>query len=105
MSLAGACLLARRCPAFRRREPGLLLLRGTGEGVPGYALACFRPGDRERPGRPKREGLSTVAGLAGGPARSSGDARVMRAERRGRVVRGSVRSVNRGDLGGIAWAS
>ena len=29
MSLAGARLLARRCPAWRRREPGLLLLRGT----------------------------------------------------------------------------
>ena len=102
MSLAGACLLARRCPAFRRREPGLLLPRGTGEGVPGHAPACFRPGGRERPERPKRQGLSTVAGLAGGPARSSGDARVMRAERRGRVVRGFVRSVNRDDLGGTA---
>jgi hypothetical protein len=29
MSLAGARLLARRCPAWRRREPGLLLLHGT----------------------------------------------------------------------------
>ena len=29
MSLAGARLLARWCPAWRRREPGLLLLRGT----------------------------------------------------------------------------
>jgi len=26
-------MLARRCPAWRRREPGLLRLRETGEGV------------------------------------------------------------------------
>ena len=32
MSLAGARLLARWCPACRRREPGLLLLHGTWEG-------------------------------------------------------------------------
>jgi hypothetical protein len=32
MSLAGARLLARRCPACRRREPGLRLLHGTWEG-------------------------------------------------------------------------
>jgi len=29
MSLASARVLARRCPAQRRREPGLLLLHGT----------------------------------------------------------------------------
>ena len=29
MSLAGARLLARRCPAQRRREPGLQVLHGT----------------------------------------------------------------------------
>jgi len=33
MSLAGARWLARRCPAWRRREPDLLLLDGTWEGV------------------------------------------------------------------------
>src|SRR6266581_1605386 len=47
-------------------------------------------GDRESPGaealRPGRQ--STVARRAGGPARSSGDALVMGAERRGRVARG-----------------
>ena len=32
MSLAGARLLARRCPACRRREPGLPRLHGTWEG-------------------------------------------------------------------------
>ena|ERR1700683_3205437 len=35
-----------------------------------------------------REGLSTVAGRAGGPARSSDEAPVMGAERRSRVIRG-----------------
>ena len=35
-----------------------------------------------------REGLSTVAAPAGGPSRSSGDAPVMGAEPRGRLVRG-----------------
>ena len=32
MNLAGARWLARRCPAWRRREPGLRLLHGTWEG-------------------------------------------------------------------------
>jgi hypothetical protein len=36
MSLAGVRVLARRCPACRRREPGLLLLHGTWEGTPRY---------------------------------------------------------------------
>jgi hypothetical protein len=36
------------------------------------------------------ERLSTVAGHAGGPARSSGEAPVMGAERRGRIIRGLV---------------
>src|ERR1700738_5659619 len=33
---SGGCprFLARRCPAYRRREPGLLLLHGTWEGTP-----------------------------------------------------------------------
>lgn len=32
----GPVLLARRCPAWRRREPDLRLLRGTWEGMPGH---------------------------------------------------------------------
>lgn len=53
-----------------------------------------------------REGLSTGAGLAGGPARSSDEVPVMGVERRGRVIRGYVRSINRDVvLGGVAWAS
>lgn len=41
-----------------------------------------------------REGLSTVAGCAGGPARSSRETPVMGVEPRGRVIRGWVRSIN-----------
>ena len=50
MSLAGARLLARWCPACRRRESGLRLLHGTWEGVPRHG----RPVDGERE-RPKAE--------------------------------------------------
>jgi hypothetical protein len=52
-----------------------------------------------------RKGLSTVAGCAGGPARSSDEAPVTGAERRGRVVRDCVYSINQGFLGGVAWTS
>ena len=44
MSLAVTRLLARRCPAYRRREPGLRLSRGTWEGWPRY---CRQQGRRE----------------------------------------------------------
>jgi len=43
-------------------------------------------GKRERAVRRKPEALSTVAGLAFGPAHSSGEAPVMGAERRSRTV-------------------
>jgi len=52
MSLAGARLLARWCPAWRRREPGLLLPWGTGEGAPGHDPAGGA-GERECPKRPR----------------------------------------------------
>jgi hypothetical protein len=42
--------------------------------------------DRECAGQPKLEALSTVAVSAGGPARSSAEAPVMGAERRGRLI-------------------
>lgn len=45
------------------------------------------------------EMLSTVAGCAGGPARSSGEAAVMGVERRGRTIR-VVHVVNQHVLGG-----
>ena len=44
-------------------------------------------GDRESPSG-RRGDVSTVAGCAGGPARSSAEAPVTGVERRGRVVRG-----------------
>jgi hypothetical protein len=52
MSLAGARLLARWCPACRRREPGLRLSCGTGEGVSGHDPAGWLD-ERERSKRPK----------------------------------------------------
>ena len=47
MSLAGARLLARRCPACRRREPGLRLLHGTWEGRPDTAARLVHGWGRE----------------------------------------------------------
>lgn len=46
--------------------------------------------DREVLERMNRKRRSTVAGCAGGPARSSVEIPVMGAERRGRVIRGSA---------------
>jgi hypothetical protein len=86
MSLADTRLLARWCPAWRWREPGLLLLHGTWEGRFRYGQAG---GQRETPKRLHRKGLSTDAEHAGGPARSSDEAPVMGVERRGRIARGS----------------
>jgi len=45
MSLADTRLLARWCPAWRRREPDLRLSCGTWESVPRYC--CTRKGQRE----------------------------------------------------------
>ena len=69
--------------------------------MPGYALACAR-GEGASQAVQNREGLSTVAGCAGGLARSSDEAPVMGVERRSRVVRGGVRSINQLFLGGVA---
>jgi hypothetical protein len=79
MSLAETRLLARRCPACRRREPGLRLSRGTWEGWPRY---CRRQGGEREHAQAGGtcEALSTVAGLAFGPVHSSGEAPVMGAE-------------------------
>jgi hypothetical protein len=50
-----------------------------------------------------REALSTVAASAAGPARSSGEALVIGAERRGRLIDWFVRTSNRAaGLGGDA---
>src|SRR5580700_10612838 len=79
-------LLARRCPACRWREPGLRLACGN----TGRRALTLRPHDAgargSAPSRRNGEVLSTVAARAGGPARSSGEAPVMGAERRGRLI-------------------
>jgi hypothetical protein len=49
MSLADTRLLARWCPAWRRREPGLRLSCGTWESAPRYCL----PGSGRREGDPQ----------------------------------------------------
>ena len=82
-SLAGARVLARRCPAWRGREPGLPRPNGTGEGAHRNNRLAMRVWPVA-----VRGGSAPVAVCAGGPARSSGDAPVMGAERRGRVIRG-----------------
>ena len=63
-------------------------------------------GERECPKRLNRKGLSTVAGRAGGPARSSDEALVIGVERRSRVIRGCC-SFGQPDSGsgGAAWTS
>jgi len=79
MSLAGARRLARRCPAWRRREPGLRLPRGTWEGARWYCCPALGAGawagwwEGARSSGMTREALSTEAACAGGPARSSGE--------------------------------
>jgi hypothetical protein len=105
MSLAGACLLARRCPAWRWRElgpgsgaeRGNLSSRARGRPVERLWPAVVR--GRESPKRPIREGLSTDAGHRGGPDRSSDEGPVMGLERRGRVILACL-MVNRDVAGG-----
>jgi hypothetical protein len=105
MSLAGACLLARWCPAWRWRElgPGFGVERGNlsfrARGRPVERLWPPAAGGRENSKRLIREGLGTDAGHRGGPTRSSDEGPVMGLERRGRVIL-ACSLVNRGDAGG-----
>ena len=91
----GPLSLARRRPACRWREPGLLRHAEQEKACPDTARPAVGAGERECFERPNPEGSSTDAGRAGGLARSSGDAPVTGAERRGRAVRDGVRSINR----------
>ncbi len=105
-SLAGARVLARRCPAWRRREAGLRPLHGTWEGVPRYA-SPGRWGRGSGPSSVTCEGLSTDA--AGTPADRFVVAvnlllGAVGVERRGRVIRGFVRW-STGVPGRSPWAS
>ena len=104
ISLGGTRLLPRRHPAYRQHDPD----RGASmERVKARLdMAAGRPAARGRtPSGRIREGLSTVAGRAGGLARSSREASAYRsgggAKGRGRPRR--VDAVNR--KGGIACVS
>jgi hypothetical protein len=105
MSLAGACLLARWCPAWRWRElgPGSGVERGNlssrAQRRPVERLWPAVAGGRESPKRLIREELRTDAGHRGGPDRSSDEGPVVGLERRGRVIR-ACSMVNRGGAGG-----
>src|SRR2546421_2187897 len=90
MSLADTRLLARRCPACRRREPGLQLSRGTWEGQPRHGRRWGAAARGSAPSGRNRKALSTVAGLAFGPAHSSEEPSVMEGERRSRTICGEV---------------
>ena len=57
------------------------------------------------PSGSNRKGLSTVAGRAGGPARSSEEASVMGVEPRGWVIRGWFGWSTGGPPGGAEWTS
>ncbi|WP_369916031.1 hypothetical protein [Plantactinospora sp. KBS50] len=73
MSLAATHLLARWCPAYRRRELDLRLSRGTWEGGADTAVRVI--GRREGAFRPVAPGGAEYrCGDAGGLARSSGEA-------------------------------
>ena len=61
MSLAGARLLARWCPAWRQRESGQAAFAWNGR-KRGPILPPRQGGERECPLRPKPGGLSTDAG-------------------------------------------
>jgi hypothetical protein len=86
MSLAGAHVLARRCPAWRWREPGLRLLCGTWEGASRHCALGGLGCERERAKQQKLRGIEYRCGRAGGPVRSSGEAPVMGVERRDRLI-------------------
>src|SRR5258705_12805049 len=75
MSLAETRLLARWCPAWRRRESDLLLSCGTWEDTRRCLNSAFftRCCEREPSKRTTREELSTDARCVGGPVRSSGE--------------------------------
>jgi hypothetical protein len=79
-------------PGGVRRVGGVTLICGfrRERGKAGEDMVAVVVGrdERERSKRRNREGLSTVAEPAGGPSRSSGEAPVMGAERRGRLIRG-----------------
>jgi hypothetical protein len=82
----GDLLTAPAASGVKRARARFRLLHGTGEPV---ALECpwnKRGGEIPSSGR-NRERQSTGLGHGGGPSRSSDEAAVMAAERRGRTIR------------------
>lgn len=87
------------CPSIGQAVSGMKAARArsaasawnVGRPVPTLSTPCLRGGgERESPSGRNREVVSTVAALAGGPARSSGEAPVMGVERRGWVIDGCL---------------
>jgi hypothetical protein len=91
MSLVGACLLTRWCPACMRRERGSgscmergnLSSRGT---VSQWSVTCGWSDKGRTPNGGIREDKSTYARHRGGPPGSSDEGPVMGLERSGRAV-------------------
>jgi hypothetical protein len=77
MSLGGARVLPRRRPAYRQHEPDLGASMERVKACPDIAAVPFAARGRP-PSGGIREELSTVAGCAGGPARSSCEASAYR---------------------------
>jgi hypothetical protein len=88
----GYLLTAPAASGVKRARARSRLLRGTGEPVV-LESRCrkARGGGSPSSGR-NRERQSTGPGHGGGPSRSSDEAAVMAAERRGRAIRRSVTS-------------
>lgn len=88
----GDLLTAPAASGVKRARARSRLLHGTGEPVV-LESSCWhaRGGGSSSSGR-NRERQSTGPGHGGGPSRSSDEAPVMGAERRGRAIRGSVTS-------------
>ena len=77
-----------------------------GKACPDTAVCLVAEGERESAKRLNRKAVSTVAGCAGGPARSSCEALLgaVGVEPRGRVIRGLfVRSTGSVLPGGVGW--
>src|SRR5262249_7380224 len=87
MSLAEARIAGQAVPGVQvARARSAACVRKQGEARAGTAAVMERDARGSPPSGRNREALSTVAARAGGPACSSAEARVMRAERRGRLI-------------------
>ena len=78
-------------------------MANVGRHAPTPLLAMLAEATRRISTGRYREGLSTVAGRGGGPARSSGEAPVIGVEQRGRVVCGCCSVGQPGEVVGRSW--